>query len=172
MTTKAIHVLYLSLFAVSLLIGSVFLREHDERIISEANYKSAQDAIHSLQEQKKTSDDTFTRQTNAIHTAALRVHTPQQAIRAIPDVTNLPFRSIGTSVSVEAVPFYQAMAACKEQYVQLQQCQSDLGFEYKISGEQQKQIIILKKKPKFMHRVLSVVKYVAIGMGVGLLIAK
>lgn len=184
------HIFYIALIAVVMIAGRVWMQEHDARVIAESQAKAAEVNSKQLQAsiddlKKSISDnDAKTAATISILQHALAtVTTPQQAIAAIPSVSNIPLNTRvavdnPSQVSVDALPLYQELNECKQDAVKLNSCQNDLTTEKKIADDQTVQLAdkdteikALKKKRPFIKRMESYLKVVAVGVGIGALLA-
>lgn len=163
-----IHLAYLVLFAVasvsSYLVFTSWRAEHDARLVSEVKVRAAEDLVKSLQQQMQDRDAAAAQQISDLRKLAAAVRTPAQAIAAIPQVsaalTSVPLNPAAVvgepdKVSVDAIPLYQELSACREQSITLGTCQADLKDTQAVVAQKDVEIVVLKKKPGFWKRIKS-----------------
>lgn len=156
------HLGYVALIAVLLIFAHVWLSEHDARVLAE-------NSIKSLQTQIKTNDAAAVAKVQVVTKTVHEASTPAKVVAAVPQLTDAPLNSRlavdnPSQVSVDATAFIAVLGQAKEDSINLTACRSDLKSESDM-------VVALKKKPKFVHRVLSVAKVVGVGVGIGLLIS-
>lgn len=159
------HVFYLALIAVGLIGGYSWLKEHDARLASDAQVKTAQGQIKQIQNQTKA-------QLQQVKTIVVQAKTPVQQVAAIPQLADVPLNARiaptlapqAPAVTVDLQPLMTELVQCKECDLKLTQCQQ-------ISVEKDKEITALKAKPSFWHRVKVTSEVVGIGIGIGLAIS-
>jgi hypothetical protein len=166
------HIFWVALVSVALVLGHSWLAEHDSRIVAEQTVKVAQDSVKTLQAQLTDIQKQGQQKVAVIQQKAAQVKTPAQAIAAIPDVSTLPLHSqpipqTPTQVAVDALALYQELATARATDVRLETCQDSLNRQTQISNQQNLEIVELKRKPAFWHRVGSTLKTVGVGIGIG-----
>lgn len=169
------HLFYIILIAVSVVYFRVWLSEHDARVIADGKVKAAEVQVVNLQKQI----DAIPAQTAAkVQVVTKAVHdavTPSQVVAAIPSLTDIPLqtRAIpGNPVDVEvaAQPLIELVGELKTSQVQLGACQQTVALKDQQLLAKDAEVIALKKKPNFLHRLGNVAKAVGVGVGIGLLI--
>lgn len=185
MTPFRIHVAYLLVFAVAsggawVAVHS-WIQEHDARLMAETQTKASQQVIASLQQQILTRDTQAQAKVAAIQRQQAAVKTPEQAVLAMPDVSNLPIAITKAPVGLDYVlpapdvmPLYTALAEGKRCAIELDACQGNYADQLKINGQLQFQVDSWKKAGKgtFWSRVWGITKSVGVGIVVGVVAAK
>ena len=168
------HFFYISLIGLGLVFLHAFLSEHDARLLSDQAVKAAQAQVQTLQQQIVTEQKQAADTIAGIQAKVILVKTPAQAIAAIPDVSSLPLNTRPAAdggVTVDAVPLFQELSQCRIDAVNAASCSQQSAQKDQIISEQKTEIVALKKKPSFFHRVLGTAKAVGIGIGIGALLA-
>jgi hypothetical protein len=172
------HAVWVVAIAVGLIVGHVALQEHDARIAAEAQIKTSEAAVATLQQQIA--------QTNAqaaqkVQVVTKIVHdlgpapTPTQVVAAVPELTNVPLNARpavdnSAQISVDAVPFVNFLAQAKTDQINLGACQSDLKNETAIAAQKDIEIKALKKKPSFWKTVKKDVEFAGVVLSIGALL--
>ena len=181
------HLIYWVLIVVALIGFRSWLVEHDNRLLTAANNKvletqvsTLQSSITQLEADKKQIQAAADSQVEAWKQAAKKVTTPQQAILAIPDVSQLPIHSRPSvdnplQVSVDALPLYQELNQCRQDQVSLGACQAlrekdaeTLVAKDSIIKSKDTEIANLKQPQGFWKRFTGTIKQVGIGIGIGI----
>jgi hypothetical protein len=161
------HVFYVVVIAVALLCGRAWLQEHDARVLAEQQIKQSEQQVEGLQKQIQVTDAAAQQQISTLRALTAKTKTPQQAIAAIPSLSDVPLNSrpgpTSSTVVVDAVPLFQELAQCKQDAVELNACQSDYKAEVAIAAQKDDEIKTLKKKPRFWKRLVSTLKTALIG---------
>ena len=182
-TTKStwpIHAYYLGIILVALLFGYSWVKEHDARLVADQAVKTAQVQVQSLQQQIADRDKQVQQQVAPIVKIIHDTTTVPQAIKQIPNIVVQPLKAPVVSAPNNAVlipepdviPVFDQLADDKICRPLLAATQQDLVDEKNIEKQKDDQIVALKKKPGFLHRVGEVAKQVGIGIGIGVLVAK
>lgn len=159
------HVFYFVLIGVGLVAAHAWLTEHDLRMASDAKVTASQDTIKQLQASAAA-------QVQQVKTIVLRAKTPAQQIAVIPQLETAPLNArlapqltpeAPPAATVDLQPLVTDLLACKECEIKLTECQQE-------SAQKDVQIVALKKKPAFWHRVASGAKIVGVSIGVGIVI--
>ena len=179
-TAARAHVRALVITGVVLIAGRSWLAEHDARLTADGAVKTAQLAITDLQKQQTAVAQTAKVEVIQLREAAAQVKTTPEAIAALPSVTpdatdTNPAPALNAEalpdapgkVSVDAVPLYQDLNVCKQNAVSLNACTLELGLQKQIDTQKDVEIVALKKKPGFWHRVKETAITVGIGAGIG-----
>ena len=178
--TWHIHSYYLGIILVLALFGYSWIKEHDARLLADQTVKLAQTQIQSLQQQiadrDKQAQQTVAPIVKIIHDTV----TVPQAIKQIPNVVTQPLKTPIVSAPNNAVlipepdvlPIFDQLADDKVCRPLLAAAQQDQLDQVNIIKEKDNQIVALKKKPGFWHRVTGVAKAVGTGIGIGVLLAK
>jgi hypothetical protein len=169
------HVFYVVLIAVGIIAFHSWSQEHDARIVAESQAKAIEAANATLQSQIASSDALAARTIAALKAQRAQVTTPAQAIAAIPDVSTLPLNSRPAvdnpvQVSVDATALYNELNQAKQDAVSLNACVTARTADEEIIKNDKQEIVVLKKKPAFWHRVGSTLKIVGIGIGIGVIL--
>jgi hypothetical protein len=181
-TTAAVPVTHHFLWAV-LLIGSLlgyksWRDEHEARVAADAVVKTSQTQIQTLQEQIAARDKAAAVQQAPIIKIIHDTTTVQQAAQALPSILTAPLPKpivVNPDNSVEVpepdvLPLFDVVADDRLVNIQLATANSDLIAEKGIVAQQAAEIVALKKKPSFWHRVGGTAKAVGIGIGIGVVI--
>jgi hypothetical protein len=148
---------------------------------AEAQIEVSQKQIDVLQKQIADTDAKAQQQIESLQKLVQTVKTPQQVVAQLPNVAPLPVQPTvqpDESISFpkeDVLPLFQDLADGKVAQTKLAQCQSDYSNEQQIAAQKDAQlkqkdteILALKHKPGFWHRVASTVKQVGVGVGIGL----
>lgn len=143
--------------------------------------------IASLKQQMAQSDAEARKQVETLTALVASVRTTPQAAKGIAQMTDdkvQPVAQANGDVVIpqpQVIPLFQELAQGKEDAVNLQACKADLVTQQAITAktqdsltaeqgivkEKDTEIVALKKKPGFWHRVCSTLKQVGIGLVVG-----
>jgi hypothetical protein len=186
------HIFYLVLIGIGAVAFHSWLAEHDARLqaaqeekAAESLVKASQDQINTLQAQIASNDAKAQQELAALEKVVQNVKTPQQVVTQLPIVApNLPApATVQTDDSItfpkaDVLPLFQDLADGKVAETKLEQCQTDYVAEQQIATKKDDQlkqkdneIVALKKKPGFWHRVVGTAKSVGVGVGIGLVVA-
>lgn len=165
------HVGYLVIIGVVLFAGRLWLREHDARLRADVQVKAAQATIDGLEKQQSAVAETAKSQVIVLQKEAADVKTPAQAVKAItapaPDLNaeTAPMDAevlpdAPERVSVNALPLFRALNSCKQDAVNLQACTGELDIQKRITAQKDVQIVALKKRPGFFHRLGKAAKVI------------
>lgn len=182
-TTKStwpIHAYYLGIILVAVLFGYSWIKEHDARLVADAAVKTAQVQVQSLQQQIADRDKQVQQAVAPIIKIIHDTTTVPQAIKQIPNIVVQPLKTPVVSAPNNAVlipepdviPVFDQLADDKICRPLLSAAQQDELDQVNIIKQKDDQIVALKKKPGFWHRVGGVAKQVGIGIGIGVLVAK
>lgn len=166
------HVLGIVVAAGVVLAGHSWLAEHDARMIAEQTVKAVQTNIDSLQKQSQIVQQAGQVQIAALAKQAAAVKTPAQAIQAIPTIADAPLNvrpapGLPDAVTVDALPLFQELNACKQTAVGLGVCTTRMDLQTKIDADKDQQITALKQKPAFWKRTKTTAEVLAIGAALG-----
>lgn len=169
------HLVWVVALTVAVIMGHSYIAEHDARVLADAQIKTSEANIVSLQQQIAATNAAAAQKVQVITKIVHDVQTPAQALVAVPQLTDVPLNArVSTDspnqVSVDAVPFVELLGQCKTDAVNLNACQSDLKNQTTITAEKQNEIVALKKKPAFWTRVKKTAQIVAICIGIGITI--
>jgi hypothetical protein len=169
------HLIWVVALLVAIFGVHSYLQEHDARIVAESQAKAIEAANATLQSQIASSDALAARTIAALKAQRAQVTTPAQAIAAIPDVSTLPLNSRvavdnPVQVSVDATALYNELNQAKQDAVSLNACVTARTADEEIIKNDKQEIVGLKKKPAFWHRVGSTLKIVGIGIGIGVIL--
>jgi cytoskeletal protein RodZ len=161
------HLFYIVVIAIALVFGRAWLQEHDARLLAEEQIKKSEQQVEDLQKQIASNDAAAAKQVASVRALQQKTKTPEQAIAAIPSLSDVPINTRigptpGTAI-VDIMPLFEDLAHCKEDAVELQACQVDYKAETAIAAHKDEQIVALQKKPRFWKRVISSLKTAAIG---------
>jgi hypothetical protein len=156
-----------------------FVAEHDARVAAENQIKVNEATVKSLQQQIADRDAQAAKQQQVIVKVVHDVKTAPQAAAALPQVVNQPLpapveaQPNGSWLvpQPDVLPVFQQLADDKICRSELSTAQADLTDTKAVVAAKDAEIVALKKKPKFWHRVGSTMKKVGIGVGIGALIA-
>ena len=148
--------------------------------------------IASLKQQQAASDARAQQQIQALTTLVVSVKTTPQAVQAIEKVSDnkvQPVAQADGSVTIpqpQVIPLFQELAQGKSDTVALASCKSDLITQQQVTAKTQAnvdaqvaivkqkddEIVVLRKKPGFWHRVGSSLKQIGIGVGIGITLGR
>lgn len=184
-TPLRFHAAYLLLFALAGAAAWVavhsWIQEHDARLTAETQTKASQQIVSSLQEQITARNTQARTKVDVIRREQAAVKTPEQAVLAMPDVSNLPVAIARAPngpdyilPAPDVLPLYNVLAEGKRCAIELDACQANYADQLKINGQLQGQVDSWKKAGKgtFWSRALSIAKNVGIGIAVGIVAAK
>jgi outer membrane murein-binding lipoprotein Lpp len=181
MNTIKTHAGYLIVIAVAAVIGCFTFQswkvEHDQNIINQFKAQAAEANVKHLQadiEQLKSDRDATI---SALKAKALAVKTAPDAIREIPNVSNLPLNvrpapESPSAVIVDAVPLYQELNQCRQDSVALGACTAISAKKDEQLKEKDNELVALKAKPPLRKRIWNEMKHGTFWVGVGITIAK
>lgn len=154
--------------ALAVLVAA--LREHDARILAEQTVQESAARVSSLEDEVKAVSAKGAAEVQAVKKSAAAVKTPAQAIASIATVSEAALQprelpDAPSSVQVEAIPLYQALATCKETGIELQTCTAKSELTEKVIAEKDIQIQALKKKKSFWKRLGSGAKSIGCAAG-------
>jgi hypothetical protein len=168
------HLLFVAALVAVFIVGRSWLQEHDARLNAEATVRNAQTAIVSLQAQKADVAKTAQAQVVILQREAAAVTTAPQAVAALPTVeapgVNIHAEALQDApatattpavegrIAVDAVPLYQELNVCKQDAVKLDACTKELAIGEAIGKQKDIQIVALRAKPSFWHRVETAAK--------------
>jgi hypothetical protein len=160
------HIEALIIAGALVFFGRLWLQEHDARLQADAADKTAETTIASLQKQQTQVTQAAKIQVVQLQAAAQAVQTPAEAFKALPEVEPVPLHAdtLPTEperATVDVLPLYQTLNACKQDAVNLAACTTTLDLEKRITTQKDVEITALKKKPNFFHRLGKVAKVVA-----------
>lgn len=166
------HLVWIVALVVALVIGHTALVEHDARVVADAQIKTSQTVIASLQQQIVAANAAAAAKVVTITKIVHDVQTVPQAVQAIPQLADQPLNARPAvdnpvQVSVDAVPLVQELGECKIAQTSLTACQIDLKNETAIAAQKDDQIKALKRKPKFWNRVKKTLEIISIAAGIG-----
>lgn len=166
------HLVWIVAVSVGLIVGRAALQEHDQRVLADAQIKTDQVSIATLQKQIASNDAAAAQKVQTIVKIVHDVQTPAQAVPAIPQLTNVPLNARvlpdnPVQVGVDALHLIQVLGQAKQDAVNLAACQSDLKNQQQIDSKKDDEILQLRKKPSLLHRVKKSVEFAGICMGIG-----
>ena len=170
------HLFYILLIAGAVVGAHVWLQEHDARVKADGVIKQLEVVVATLQQQIAANDAQAAVKVVTITKVVHAARTPAQVVQALPKITEVPLEARvavdnPSQVSVDALPLVTLLGQGKVDAVNLAACTVDLQAEKTIVVAKDSEIVALKKKPKFLKRVLGIAKTVGVGVGIGLLIS-
>ena len=170
------HLVWVVAVTIALIMGRSFIVEHDARILADAQIKTSEAAITTLQQQIAATNAAAAQKVQTVVKIVHDAATPTQVVTAIPQLTNVPLNARvapdnPAQVAVDAQPFINLLGQAKTDAINLAACQSNLKDETAIVDQKQIEIAALKKKPSMWKRAAGVAKAVGVGIGIGLLIS-
>jgi hypothetical protein len=172
------HLVWIVL-AVSGVIGwHYWLQEHDARVAADNAIKVQEATVKSLQQQIVDRDAQAAKQQQVIVKVVHDTVTPAQAVQNLPQVVTAPLPAPVTATPMgdmlipqpDVMPIFQQLADDKICRSQLDTCTQDLNDTKAIVAAKDTEIVALKKKPTFWHRIGHDLKVLAIGAGVTALV--
>src|SRR5438309_1118073 len=105
------HLVWIVCVAVALILGHSYIAEHDARLLAEQQIKQSEQQVEDLQKTIAANDAAAAQQLSKLRVLQTKVTTPQQAIAAIPTLSDVPLNTrmgptAGTAV-VDVVPLFQ-----------------------------------------------------------------
>lgn len=166
------HLVWIVAVVIALVMGRSFIAEHDARILADAQIKTSEATVATLQQQIAAANAAATQKTQTIVKIVHDAVTPAQQIAAIPQLSNVPLNERAvpgspTQVTVDLAPLVQELGQCKQDSVQLAACQIDLKATQGIVDQKQNEIAALKKKPAFWKRVKKTLELIGLCVGIG-----
>lgn len=166
------HLFYIVLIAVGIIAFRSWLAEHDQRLQTTVQLAASQEKIKDLEDQIVAVNAAAQKQVQTVVKIVHDVATPQQAVAAIPQLTDAPLNARvspddPTQISVAAIPFTALLGQCKTDAIELSACTQREKDKDAIITEKTKDISNLKKPQNFWKRTLSTLKAVGIGIGIG-----
>ena len=155
----------------------MWLQEHDSRVAADAAIKASQTTIAQLQQQIATTNNQAAQKVQTIVKVVHDAQTPAQVVAALPQFPDLPVLGARTvpgdpvDVEVAAQPLMDLIGRYETVVTNLNACQADFAAQKAIDVQKDTQIAVLRKKPKFWHRVGRAAKLIGIGIGIGALVA-
>ena len=171
------HLIWIVLVGSIYVGGHMWLQEHDQRTAADAALKASQSTILGLQQQIATTDSQAAQKVQTIVKVVHDAQTPAQVVAALPQFPDLPVLGARTvpgdpvDVEVAAQPLMDLIGRYETVVTNLNACQADFTTQKAIDVQKDTQIAILRKKPKFWHRVGSAAKLIGIGIGIGAIVA-
>ena len=171
------HLCWIILVGAIYVGGHMWLQEHDQRTAADAALKASQSTILGLQQQIATTDSQAAQKVQTIVKVVHDAQTPAQVVAALPQFPDLPVLSARTvpgdpvDVEVAAQPLMDLIGRYETVVTNLNACQADFTAQKAIDVQKDKQIAILRKKPKFWKRVGGAAKLIGIGIGIGAIVA-
>ena len=170
------HLVVIVGVAIALVGVHAWLGEHDARLNSEIAIKGSEAKVSQLEQQIAATNAAAAQKVQVVTRIVHNVATPAEAIAAIPQVTDsaLNARAIPNNpvqIAVDYLPLIDLLGQAKSDAINLAACTSNLTAETSIVAAKQTEIVALKRKPSFWHRVGGVAKAVGVGVGIGFLIA-
>jgi hypothetical protein len=167
------HVFYWVLIVVAFIGFRSWLAEHDSRLLADQAVKTAQTTIDQLHQQIATGRTDSQKQVQVVVKEVQAAKTPAQQIAEIPRLVDQPLNpqvlpDAPSAIKVDLQPLLAQLSECKQDSLKLGACQQEIEYRDQIEVQQGKQVIALKQKPSFWHRVGDTAKKVAIGAGVGI----
>jgi hypothetical protein len=156
------HLVWIVAIAVGLLVGRVALREHDARVLSEAQVQASEKNVANLRWQIATTDKAAEQKAEVVTKIVHDAVTPSEQIAALPQLSDVPLNARlvpalspngPPQAAVDLAPLIQELGECKTAESNLGACKSDLQNEKAIASDKDTEITALKKKPKFFTRV-------------------
>lgn len=170
------HVFYIVLIIVGIVAGHCWLTEHDDKVLAQQQMKQSDARVKDLQAQIVSTNAAAAAQVKTVVQIVHDAKTPVQQIAAIPQLTDAPLNARTVPglpdgvVAVDLAPLVTELGQCKQDAINLGACTQNLNTCQQIVKEREAEIVVLKKKPNFMHRVVGVAKAVGVGIGIGLLL--
>lgn len=160
-TYAAHHLFYIILIAVGVVSFRVWLQEHDAKV-------AAQVVVADLQKQIATTQAQAAQKVEVIKQVVQKAKTPQDVVQVLPTLTALPINAQPVpedhnKLLVDALPLLQLAGQAKEEEIQLAACQQ-------VNDLKDKQIVELKKKPRFITRIKNVAEAVGVGFALAMLV--
>lgn len=184
------HLFYIVLIVGGVISFRVWLQEHDARVKADETVKQEElivkqqeTAVAYLQTQIAATQTQAAQKVQAVQQVVKKATTPQEVVKTLPTLTDLPLapRPVSdspTAVEVEAQPLIELAGELKTAEVKLDACQqvSDLQVKQLAAKDavieaKDTEVKALKKKPRLFKRLLNVGKAVGVGVGIGLLIS-
>jgi hypothetical protein len=151
------HVKALAIAGALVFAGRIYLQDHDARLKADETVKTAQATIDGLQKQAQAVQAVAARKVVILQKEAATVKTGPQALEHLPELDMPELRPEPMPdperVSVQVVPLYQDLNACKQCSIELEATKQALELQTAISKEKDTEITALKRKPSFLKRL-------------------
>ena len=170
------HIFWIVLAVVLGVMGHVWLKEHDARVIAENTIKVSEAQVKTLQDEIKQLQVIAAQKVVVIQKESAAIKTTPQAIPVIQAfdlaLNARPLPQFPLDVQVAAIPLAHDLEQCRIDKINLDACQVVEQKQEGIVAEKDKQIVALKAKPKFWNRVKGQLESGSILITIGILIAK
>jgi len=170
------HLFYIILIVVGVVAFRSWEQEHDARLLAEQQVKQSDAQVKTLQQQITTNTALAAQKVQVVTKIVHDAKTPAQQIAAIPQLTDVPLNTrpiVGLPdgvVAVDLAPLVAELGQCKQDAINLGACTQNYNTCQGIVSLRNAEIVVLKKKPSFWHRVSGVAKSVGVGIGIGVLL--
>jgi hypothetical protein len=173
------HLFYIILIAVGLFSFHAWQQEHDARLLAEQTVKQTDAQVKTLQQQIVTNNTQAAAKVQVVTKIVHDAVTPAQQIAAVPQLSDVQLnaREIPSlapdgppEVAVDLAPLVMELGQCRQDSINLGACTQNYNACQDIVKARDGEIVVLKKKPNFFHRVVGVAKAVGVGIGIGLLL--
>jgi hypothetical protein len=173
--TWHLHIFYLVIIVALIFGGRMWVQERDLRMAQETTVAVLQNHVQTLEAQINQRDEQAAKQQQVIVKVIHDVQTVPQAVAAVPQVVTTPLPVPVTSDASgdmiipkdDVIQVFDQLADDKLCNSKLSTAAADLVDEKNINANLTQQIAVLKKKPKFIKRVLRDAKLIGIGAGLG-----
>ncbi len=171
------HLFYIILITVGVVSFRCWLAEHDARVQAEIASKQADVQVKTLQAQIVTNNAVAAQKVQVVTKIVHDAVTPAQQLVAVPQLSNVELHTRlvpsltpddPAQVAVDLAPLVEELGQCKVNSINLGACQQNYTACQDIVKAREVEIVALKKKPAFFHRVLGIAKAVGVGVGIGL----
>lgn len=174
-TEAKTHLFYIILIVMGAVMFRCWLTEHDARVQADNTVKQQAAKVADLQQQIVAVNAAAAQKVQVVTKIVQTAKTPSQVVQAVPQLTNLPLNTRvavdnPAQVSVDALPLVQLLGQAKEDAINLKACEDTSALKDQQLVAKDVEIVALKKKPNFIHRVLGVAKAVGVGVGIGLVL--
>jgi hypothetical protein len=162
------HVEAIIIASALIFVGRMWLQEHDARTKADATVKTAQVQIDTLAKQQTATAQAAKVEVTILQKQADAVKTAPQAVQALqkdpevkavlPSLTTVP--DAPDTVKVNALDLFKGVNQCEQDAVNVGACTKELTIQKQITTEKDVQIVALKAKPKFLHRLAKAGKVI------------
>ena len=164
------HLIWVAGLGTALFLGHILILEHDRRLLADQQVKASEASVKTLQEQIEATRASAAKQHADVLALVKSVKTPAQAIQAIPTLTDVPLNTRPgpdpMSVTVDATALFNGLAVCKQDKIDAAACSQVSAKQDEQIKEKDKEIAVLKRKPRFWARLKGILKTAAVTVGV------
>lgn len=173
------HLAWFVIAGIAIFAFQAWLAQHDARLQAESQEKISEHVIDDLKAEMASRELQRQKDVQIVTKIVHDVKTPDQAVTAIPQLTNVPLNTrvipgSPSEVAVAAQPLVELLGQCKIDATNLMACQKDLADETKIATELESEKQAWKKAAghhSFFGKVWAGAQKVGL-LGIGIALGK